>query len=255
MITVSHLSVAPRLLPLSFQCECGEIAHIVGPNGSGKSTLLAAMSGMLSAREGCRGRVLIGGKNLLGQSVALQASQRAYLAQHGQALFNLSVVQYLALSLPAQVSLQQKAAQLAIGEISELVNIADMLARGLNTLSGGEYQRVRLAGVCLQCWRALNPKAQFIALDEPAAALDIAQQGLLYKLMATLAKQGLAVIIANHDLNRTLRHADKVLLLNQGVLEGCGPPADVLSCERLARVFHTHVKQVSLDNRPYLIFD
>ena len=92
-------------------------------------------------------------------------------------------------------------------------------------------------------------------LDEPAAPLDIAQEGLLYQLMNAVAAQGIGVLVANHDLNRTLKHADKVLLLNNGVLHSSGNADEVLSEEGLAEVFQTQVKKVLVEERPYLIFD
>lgn len=76
---------------------------------------------------------------------------------------------------------------------------------------------MRLAGSCLQIWPSLNPYAKLLILDEPAAPLDIAQEGLLYSLIQQVAAKGITVIMANHDLNRSLRHADKVLLLSQGL--------------------------------------
>ncbi|EVU08394.1 putative vitamin B12 import ATP-binding protein btuD [Vibrio parahaemolyticus VP2007-007] len=92
-------------------------------------------------------------------------------------------------------------------------------------------------------------------LDEPAAPLDIAQEGLLYQLINAIAAQGISVLVANHDLNRTLKHADKVLLLSNGVLHASGRADEVLSETGLAEVFKTQVRKVMIDERPYLIFD
>ena len=139
--------------------------------------------------------------------------------------------------------------------VVELVQLQDKLHRSIQTLSGGEWQRVRLAGVCLQVWRTINPFSQFLILDEPAAPLDIAQEGLLYQLINAMAAQGIGVLVANHDLNRTLKHADKVLLLNNGVLHSSGSADTVLTEEALGEVFNTQVKKVIVDEQPYLIFD
>ncbi|MCA2423697.1 iron ABC transporter, partial [Vibrio alginolyticus] len=143
----------------------------------------------------------------------------------------------------------------AVNMVVELVQLQDKLHRSIQTLSGGEWQRVRLAGVCLQVWRTINPYSQLLILDEPAAPLDIAQEGLLYQLINAIAAQGISVLVANHDLNRTLKHADKVLLLSNGVLHASGRADDVLSETGLAEVFKTQVRKVMIDERPYLIFD
>ncbi|KIP75523.1 iron ABC transporter [Vibrio alginolyticus] len=252
---VKHMSVGSRLLPLSFECKAGEIVHIVGPNGSGKSTLLAAISGTLSHRDGMSGEVYVGNKNLLTLPLSEQAHVRGYLCQQSRPAFNVDVFQYLALSLPSGAEIADIKVRDAVNMVVELVQLQDKLHRSIQTLSGGEWQRVRLAGVCLQVWRTINPFSQFLILDEPAAPLDIAQEGLLYQLINTMAAQGIGVLVANHDLNRTLKHADKVLLLNNGVLHSSGSADTVLTEEALGEVFNTQVKKVIVDEQPYLIFD
>ncbi len=252
---VKHMSVGSRLLPLSFECKAGEIVHVVGPNGSGKSTLLAAISGTLSHREGMSGEVYVGDKNLLTLPLSEQAHVRGYLCQQSRPAFNVDVFQYLALSLPSGAEIADIKVRDAVNMVVELVQLQDKLHRSIQTLSGGEWQRVRLAGVCLQVWRTINPFSQFLILDEPAAPLDIAQEGLLYQLINAMAAQGIGVLVANHDLNRTLKHADKVLLLNNGVLHSSGSADTVLTEEALGEVFNTQVKKVIVDEQPYLIFD
>ncbi|MFH4463480.1 vitamin B12 ABC transporter ATP-binding protein BtuD [Vibrio diabolicus] len=255
MMHVKHMSVGSRLLPLSFECKAGEIVHVVGPNGSGKSTLLAAISGTLSHREGMSGEVYVGNKNLLTLPLSEQAHVRGYLCQQSRPAFNVDVFQYLALSLPSAAEIADVKVRDAVNMVVELVQLQDKLHRSIQTLSGGEWQRVRLAGVCLQVWRTINPFSQFLILDEPAAPLDIAQEGLLYQLINAMAAQGIGVLVANHDLNRTLKHADKVLLLNNGVLHSSGNADTVLTEEALGEVFNTQVKKVIVDEQPYLIFD
>lgn len=252
---VKHMSVGSRLLPLSFECKAGEIVHVVGPNGSGKSTLLAAISGTLSHREGMSGEVRVGDQNLLTLPLSEQAHVRGYLCQQSRPAFNVDVFQYLALSLPSGAEIADIKVRDAVNMVVELVQLQDKLHRSIQTLSGGEWQRVRLAGVCLQVWRTINPFSQFLILDEPAAPLDIAQEGLLYQLINAMAAQGIGVLVANHDLNRTLKHADKVLLLNNGVLHSSGNADTVLTEEALGEVFNTQVKKVIVDEQPYLIFD
>ncbi|HHX8649333.1 vitamin B12 ABC transporter ATP-binding protein BtuD [Vibrio antiquarius] len=255
MMHVKHMSVGSRLLPLSFECKAGEIVHVVGPNGSGKSTLLAAISGTLSHRDGMSGEVYVGDKNLLTLPLSEQAHVRGYLCQQSRPAFNVDVFQYLALSLPSGAEIADIKVRDAVNMVVELVQLQDKLHRSIQTLSGGEWQRVRLAGVCLQVWRTINSFSQFLILDEPAAPLDIAQEGLLYQLINAMAAQGIGVLVANHDLNRTLKHADKVLLLNNGVLHSSGSADTVLTEEALEEVFNTQVKKVIVDEQPYLIFD
>ncbi|WP_084735972.1 vitamin B12 ABC transporter ATP-binding protein BtuD [Vibrio mytili] len=255
MMHVKHIAVGKRLLPLSFECDEGQVVHVVGPNGSGKSTLLAAVSGTLTHQASVSGEVCVNGNDLLRLPLSEQAHQRSYLCQQSRPAFNVDVFQYLALSLPSGAVITESKVRDAVNKIVELVQLQDKLHRSIQTLSGGEWQRVRLAGVCLQVWRTINPYSKLLVLDEPAAPLDIAQEGLLYKLISAVAAQGLCVLVANHDLNRTLKHADKVLLLSNGVLHASGRAEDVLTEERVGEVFNTSVRKVILEDRPYLIFD
>ena len=255
MMRVKQIAVGSRLLPLSFECKSGEVVHIVGPNGSGKSTLLGAISGTLTQRDGVSGEVLVDNSDLLAMPLSEQAHIRGYLCQQSRPAFNVDVFQYLALSLPTGANISNAIVQDAVNIVTELVQLQDMLHRSIQTLSGGEWQRVRLAGVCLQVWRTINPYSQFLILDEPAAPLDIAQEVLLYQLINAVAAQGIGVLVANHDLNRTLRHADTVLLLKNGVLHSSGRANEVLTEEGLAEVFQTQVRKVVLEEKNYLIFD
>lgn len=252
---VKHIAVGNRLLPLSFDCNPGEVVHVVGPNGSGKSTLLSAISGTLSGESSVSGEVSVSNGNLLSMSLPEQAQLRGYLCQQSRPVFNVDVFQYLALSLPCGVKITDSKARDAVNEVIQLVQLQDKLHRSIQTLSGGEWQRVRLAGVCLQVWRSINPYSQILILDEPAAPLDIAQEGLLYQLINEVADQGIGVLVANHDLNRTLRHADKVLLLSNGVLHSSGKAEEILTEEGLAEVFSTQVRRVMVEDKPYLLFE
>lgn len=251
MIQIKSLNVDSRLLPLSFDCQAGEVLHVVGPNGSGKSTLLAALAGVIDSD----GDIQIGDVDVRQASLSDLALHRAYLSQSEKPAFNLDVFQYLALSLPASANGRGQEVNSVIKSIAAMLKIADKLHRSIHHLSGGEWQRVRLAGSCLQVWPSLNPYAKLMILDEPAAPLDIAQEGLLYTLIEQMAGQGITIVMANHDLNRSLRHADKVLLLNQGIVHCAGDAQQVLSAENLSQVFETSVKRVDLEGRPYLIFD
>ncbi|MDE1265428.1 vitamin B12 ABC transporter ATP-binding protein BtuD [Vibrio aestuarianus] len=250
-LQVTSLQVGARLLPLSFRCKAGEVLHVIGPNGSGKSTLLAALAGVIESK----GMVQIGDVNINEVSLETLSLHRAYLSQSDKPAFNLQVFQYLSLAIPSCAELHSEAVNQAVNDITHLLNIEDKLHRSIHQLSGGEWQRVRLAGICLQIWPSINPYAKLLILDEPSAPLDIAQEVLLYRLIEHIAQQGIVVIMANHDLNRTLRHADSALLLERGVLQSLGEVETVLSSERLSQVFQTQVKHVDVKGKPYLIFD
>ncbi|MGF1755966.1 vitamin B12 ABC transporter ATP-binding protein BtuD, partial [Vibrio makurazakiensis] len=216
MIRIKSVHVGERLLPLSFNLAPGTITHVIGPNGSGKSTLLSSLSGVGAEYKG---QIMLGEADLSQMSLPDLALYRAYLSQSARPAFNLEVFQYLSLSIPSSAKNNEPLIQQALNEIADMLDISDKLHRSIQALSGGEWQRVRLAAMCLQIWPSLNPYAKLLILDEPAAPLDIAQEALLYKLIDRVAELGITVIMANHDLNKTLRHADQVLLLDKGILQ------------------------------------
>jgi len=224
---------------------------VIGPNGSGKSTLLSAVAGLLDFE----GEAKIFEQDVKFASIEALSNSRAFLAQSDRPAFNLDVVHYLSLSLPATVQFDSAQITGVIEELSQLLEIDDKLHRSIHHLSGGEWQRVRLCAICLQIWPTLNPHAKLLVLDEPAAPLDIGQETLLYKLIQRVAEMGIAVLMSNHDLNRTLKHADKALLLEKGVLQSVGDAKQVLSVTELSRVFRTPVKRVVVEGSPVLLFD
>lgn len=251
MMYVNSLSVRERLLPLSFEANAGEVIHVIGPNGSGKSTLLSAVAGLLE----CDGDIELEGVKLRDVSIAQLADYRAFLLQSDRPAFNLEVAHYLALSIPAHAKNNAAEVEKVVTELAETLQVKDKLHRSVHQLSGGEWQRVRLCAICLQVWPTLNPYAKLLILDEPAAPLDIGQEALLYQLIDKVAAMGLTVLMSNHDLNRTIRHADRAILLDKGVMKAFGCVDEVLTPVQLSSVFKTTVQRVKIGEKNILLFD
>ena len=115
------------------------------------------------------------------------------------------------------------------------------------TLSGGEYQRVRVA-------RALAQEPQLLVLDEPTASLDVRHEMELFELARTLVDEHeLAVVMITHHINLAARFADRVLLLSEGRAVGQGAPGEVLTRETVARVFAWPVAIEAFDGRPQVV--
>ncbi|WP_283130746.1 vitamin B12 ABC transporter ATP-binding protein BtuD [Enterovibrio norvegicus] len=249
MIKALNIALSTRLLPLNLNVEPGEIVHLLGANGSGKSTLLELLSGLTEGQ----GDVSIDGKHLNDIDSKHLARQRAYLSQQQRPAFAIGVYQYLSLSLSALNGTDPKLLEKAVSEICLLLGIEDKLNRSTDQLSGGEWQRVRLAGVCLQIWPDINPEGRLLLLDEPATALDIAQQSVMYKMVRQIAKKGIAVVMSNHDINRTLSDADRVVLLKNGHVVGQGKPESVMDVETLEQVFGTRLKRIHVDGQMLML--
>jgi iron complex transport system ATP-binding protein len=100
----------------------------------------------------------------------------------------------------------------------------------VDSLSGGEWQRVRLA-------RALAQQPRALILDEPTASLDVRHEMELFELFRTLVDDGLAGLVITHHLNLAARFADRIVLLSEGQLVAEGTPEEVLTREIVGRVF------------------
>ncbi|CZF78939.1 Vitamin B12 import ATP-binding protein BtuD [Grimontia celer] len=249
MINAKNIALGTRLLPLNFNVDKGEIVHLLGPNGSGKSTLLELLSGLIEGQ----GSIELDREDLSEIDSMSLARQRAYLSQQQKPAFAIGVYQYLNLSLSAIPQLAPSSAERAVIEVCELLGISDKLNRSTEQLSGGEWQRVRLAGVCLQIWPNINPEGKLLILDEPATALDIAQQSVMYKIVRKIADKGIAVVMSNHDINRTLSDADRVVLLKNGHIVTQGKPSDVMNVETLEETFGAQLRRVEVDGRILIV--
>lgn len=202
----------------------GEVTVLLGPNGCGKSTLLKALAGLLPRQ----GRMLLDGREL----------------DHGKPDGKLV---YLPQNLPGDVQLRVDESVLvaanalrrglgdgngpAVAQLLQRLGISQLAHRQLGTLSGGQKQIVALA-------QALIREPDILLLDEPLSALDLRRQFEVMRLIRAETRQrNMLTLIVLHDLNIALKHGDRTLLLDQGRLQGCGLPAEVITPAQLARVF------------------
>lgn len=210
--------------------RAGEFVAVVGPNGSGKTTLVRALSGLLRPGEG---EVLLQARPLSAWGRPELARVLGVVPQREEIVFPLRVDETVmlgryarlgALAAPRAVDHAAVAAALARCDATGLAS------RSVDTLSGGEWQRVRLA-------RTLAQEPAVLVLDEPTAALDVRHEMELLELVRGLVDGGLAGLVITHQLNLAARFADRMLLLNEGRVMAAGSPQAVLQTETLRRVF------------------
>lgn len=118
----------------------------------------------------------------------------------------------------------------AVADALVRCDVADLAARTIDTLSGGEWQRVRLA-------RALASEPRVLVLDEPTTSLDIRHEMELFELVRHLVDGGLAGLMITHHINLAARYADRILLLREGRVAGQGRAAEVFREDTLRAVF------------------
>lgn len=240
MIEARELSIrAPgprgRLLlnQVSLEVRPGEVLAVIGPNGAGKSSLLRGLSGESRAAAG---RVLVEGRPIIAWRPLDLARRRAVVAQHQSLAFPMRAAEVVALGRAPWHGLntpEQDAR--SVERALERAGVAHLSEQAFATLSGGERQRVAFARALAQLDGPHRPAA--LLLDEPTASLDVCHRGSLLSELRGLASNGLAVLVVLHDLNEARFVADRVAVVTQGRVVGCGPPEHVLTLAAMTKVF------------------
>lgn len=241
LLDAQHVAIAQRLFPFSGQVLAGQQIHIAGPNGAGKSSLLSALAGLQNAE----GRIIFDGAPLGTWSGVQLSRRRAWLPQHQQPPAQMPVWHYLVMhDLHPEMNRQHQ-----LLHYTDILQVSDKLQRPLGQLSGGEWQRVRLAAVLLQ---VCQPEGRLLLLDEPLAGLDIGQQAAFERLLSELTAQGIAVVMSSHDLNHTLHKADRVWLLRPQQPALHGTPREVLTPKNLSALYQVAFRLIELEGQPFL---
>ncbi len=230
-LSVRYPGAAGRALDgVSLRVEPGRLVAVTGPNGSGKTTLVNALLGLIPL-EG--GKALLDGKPVTDWRRGPLARVVGVVPQREEVVFPLTVTQtvmlgrYPYLGPLAPIGYHDREATLRALRRCDIEPLAE---RRVDTLSGGEWQRVRVA-------RALAQQPRILVLDEPTSSLDVRHEMELFELVRTLVKDGLAGLVITHELNLAARFADRILLLDRGRVVADGAPAEVFRRDTLTQVF------------------
>jgi iron complex transport system ATP-binding protein len=235
-LAAKHLSGGYRHRPVlsgvSLAVRAGEVLALIGPNGAGKTTLLRALARQLRPSAGT---VELDAVSLWSCTPGWVA-RRVALAPQGKVPDRpLTVTEVVALGraphsgwlLPLSATDRQ-----AVARALDRVGAGGLAERTITELSAGEAQRVMLA-------RALAQEPAVLVVDEPTSHLDLRYQGEVLDRLRQLAGEGMAVVVALHDLNLVGLWADRVALLAAGRLLAVGPPIDVLTTDHLSEAYGT----------------
>lgn len=215
---------------VSFDVPPGRITAIAGPNGSGKSTLVRALLGRVTIAAGS---IVVGGADVATLDRRELARRVAVVGQREEPVFPLRVGDYVALGRHPhrhRWSTSDPAGPAAVARAVDEAEIGALIDRGTDELSGGEWQRVRIA-------RALAQEASALVLDEPTTYLDIAHEMAAFELLDALARRSQAILVVSHQLNLVARFAHTVVLLHRGVVAASGSPSEVMRGDVLERVY------------------
>lgn len=221
----------PLLQSVTLALEPSGVTGIIGQNGSGKSTLLKILARQLSATSG---EVTCGGRPLGAWADREFARTVAYLPQHTPAAAGLKVRELVALGrYPWHGALGafRETDRLKVEEALALTGLDTYAERFVDTLSGGERQRAWLAMLVAQ-------DARLLLLDEPIAALDVAHQVEMLRLLRRLShEKGVASAVVIHEINMAAWFCDRLVALKGGRLIAHASPSDLMQPEPLFHIY------------------
>jgi iron complex transport system ATP-binding protein len=215
---------------VSCDAPTSRLVAVVGPNGSGKTSLVRTLLGLVRLE---RGAALVEGRPVAEWDRAALARVVGVVGQREETVFPLRVAEMVMFGRYARLAPLASpgaADEAAIRSALARCDIAHLAERRVDTLSGGEWQRVRIA-------RALAQEPRALVLDEPTASLDVRHEMELFELIRELVDGGLAGLVITHQLNLAARFADRVILLNHGHVVADGSPTEVFDQATITRVF------------------
>ena len=220
----------PALEDVSLEVAPGEFVLLAGRSASGKSTLLKAACGLVPHFHGgeIEGEVRVGDLDAIVSGPGELAAAVGYLSQDPETQV-VSTTVAAEIELPLEMRGDEPADRArAVEEVALALAIPHLLGRTVDTLSGGELQRVALAA-------ALVTRPRLILLDEPTSQLDpVAGDELIWLLRRLNEEWGVAVLLAEHRLERCLAAADRVIAMESGRVSFDGGPADFLAWAQVA---------------------
>ncbi len=233
----------PVLRDVSLELEKGRILAVLGVNGAGKSTLLKCINRILKPRCGV---VLVEGRDLKRMGGKELARRFGYVPQK-QPEGSLSVFEAVLLGRRpymrwAASERDYEVVEKALG----ILELGDLAMRPLDSLSGGETQKVLLA-------RALAQEPDVLLLDEPTSNLDLKNQlETLHLISRAVRDQGLSAVVSIHDLNLAMRLGDAFLLLRGGRVHTIAPRGG-LTREIIREVYGVEVELGEMAGYPVVV--
>ena len=233
-ISVNHVNKQfgnfTALNDINLAIQAGELVALLGPSGCGKTTLLRIIAGLETPDSGS---ILFNGDDVSRRDV--RNRNVGFVFQHYALFRHMSVFDNVAFGLrmkprrerPSEAVIEQKVLQLL-----KMVQLDWLADRFPEQLSGGQRQRIALA-------RALAVEPQILLLDEPFGALDAKVRKELRRWLAQLHEDiNLTSVFVTHDQEEAMEVADRIVVMNKGVIEQIGTPAEVYENPASEFVYH-----------------
>lgn len=226
-ITKSYQPGVPVLKPFELTIGAGELFFLLGPSGCGKSTLLRILAGLVEPDSGV---IRFNGEDITRMA---PEKRRAAMVFQNYALWpHLSVFENVAFGLRT-AGAGKETIRREVTAALEMVQLADCAARRIPSLSGGQQQRVALA-------RALAVNPALLLLDEPLSNLDARlRDAMRHEIRRICKERHLTALYVTHDRQEALSMADRIAVMNGGILQQCGTPEAVYNhpCNRFVAGF------------------
>jgi branched-chain amino acid transport system ATP-binding protein len=215
---------------VTLTAAAGQITAIIGANGAGKTTLMRALAGLISPTAG---QISVDGQPVTADPPHRRVAKGVVLVPEGRLIFpDLSVRENLMLgAIPAHARPRREA---SLAEVCALFpRLEERTEQAGSTLSGGEQQMLALG-------RGLMARPRVLLLDEPTLGLAPAIARMIFQIIPQLRDMGLTVVIAEQDLHRTLRIADRAYVLENGRVAAEGTGAEIANDPAVRRAYLGH---------------
>lgn len=232
---------------VDLQVESGETVAIVGPTGSGKTTLLSFIQSLLPhafPQGEMRGSVTVLGEDTRKVRAAKLTGKVGMVFEDPEAQFVFPTVEDDLVFALESLDLTREEAESRLSRVSKEFGLEGLMQRTAGELSGGEKQRVSIAGML-----AVQPKV--LLLDEPTAELDPAgKQAVIEMIKRVRSETSMTIVFVEQDLEEIVGFVDRILLLDDGRIQRASEPSEFLADAKLLLQHGVHPTEISLIFEP-----
>lgn len=206
---------------ISCEIAANEVVCVIGPSGSGKSTFLRCINALETLSGG---EILVNGFAIHSQKTDLNKMRESVgmVFQRFNLFPHMTVLENIIMAPMGVKKLSRAEAILRAEALLQRVGLLDKIDAYPNSLSGGQQQRVAIA-------RALAMEPKIMLFDEPTSALDPELVGEVLAVMKSLAHEGMTMVVVTHEMGFAREVADRVLFIDQGIIQEEGSPQQIFS--------------------------